>query len=93
MGSTLLSSENRAFMPGAVGAAACFGTSLIRLPRPPAGMGGGGPGAPRFAGAAAGAAVGAAAAEKPAGATGSLRLTSVHGAARRQEADALRHSW
>ena len=28
--------------------AACFGASLIRLPRPPAGMGGGGAGPPRF---------------------------------------------
>ena len=57
--STVLSAEKRAFMPAAGGAAeaACFGTSLIRLPRPPDGMGGGGPGPPRFAaeGAAAGA--------------------------------------
>lgn len=56
---TLFSSENRAFMPAAGGAAeaACFGTSLIRLPRPPDGMGGGGAGAPRLAagGAVAGA--------------------------------------
>jgi hypothetical protein len=46
-------------MPAAGGAAeaACFGTSLIRLPRPPDGMGGGGAGAPRLAagGAVAGA--------------------------------------
>ena len=50
-----MSSENSAFMPAAGGpaVAACFGASLIRLPRPPAGMGGGGAGPPRFAAAGA----------------------------------------
>ena len=65
--STLLSSENSAFMPAAGGpaVAACFGASLIRLPRPPAGMGGGGAGPPRFAAAGAEAGSGFAAPGQP----------------------------
>ncbi len=46
----LLSSEKSAFMPAAAGAMAFLGASLIRLPGPPAGMGGGGAGGPLLGG-------------------------------------------
>ncbi len=42
---------------GGPAAAACFGASLMRLPRPPAGMGGGGAGPPGFGAGGAAAAL------------------------------------